>query len=372
LVLLGQGCGGGGGAQAPGAGGTGGRGADAAAEAPGAPSGQGGVGGSGGRAENAGAGGTSTGAGGATAAGPDAASGGAAGTPDAVADAPSPDLEPACGTCTTYGQPQLLGRIATSGLIVANLNALSGLAASWRNPGIVYVHNDHAQPNVYAVDEKAAVVAELTIAAGPLIDIEDIAVSRCPAGTCIYVADIGNNVGGGGNRLFKIIRTTEPALPPGGFLNLNGDFMAFRYEGATGHNAESLLIDVLDGTIYIVTKVGAGQPSAVYRLGPYEAGRTGEATKVADLTVPTAGDTPATAGSAHPCGAGFLLRTNNTLYEFRTPRGTPLLEAFKVTPVKVPVGVEQQGEAVDYLPDGRGYYTTSEGAMPPLHRVSCQ
>ena len=38
----------------------------------------------------------------------------------------------------------------------------------------------------------------------------------------------------------------------------------------------------------------------------------------------------------------------------------------------VPVANEQQGEAVSYRADGRGYYTTSEGASPPINRVLCR
>jgi hypothetical protein len=38
----------------------------------------------------------------------------------------------------------------------------------------------------------------------------------------------------------------------------------------------------------------------------------------------------------------------------------------------LPVGDEPQGEAVTFRSDGRAYYTTSEGAGPPIHKVSCQ
>ena len=119
------------------------------------------------------------------------------------------------------------------------------------------------------------------------------------------------------------------------------------YEDAP-HNAESLLIDPGSGELFVITKEAAGQPSAVYRLQTLEPDRINLASKVAVLTVPRAGDLPATAASAHPCGAGFLLRTGNTLYEFRVPAGTPLRQAFSAIPVPVPVGEEVQGEAVSY------------------------
>ena len=43
-----------------------------------------------------------------------------------------------------------------------------------------------------------------------------------------------------------------------------------------------------------------------------------------------------------------------------------------MTPVVVPVGLEQQGEGITYQPDGRGFYTTTEGPMPPIHRTGCR
>ena len=107
---------------------------------------------------------------------------------------------------------------------------------------------------------------------------------------------------------------------------------------------------------------------------PYREGETkidAKPEKVADLPVPKATDRPATSASAHPCGAGFLLRTSNTLYEFRIAPGAPFDSAFQVTPATVPVASETQGEAVAYRADGRGYFTTGEGAMPALNRVDC-
>jgi hypothetical protein len=308
-------------------------------------------------------------------AGPGGSAGGTGGAGGTVpGDATPPlDLGPADGppaitctaACTAWGEPQLLGNVGTAGL-----DALSGLAASWRNPGVVYVHNDRNRAELFALGETAALVARLTLSGATVQDIEDVEVSRCPAGTCLYLADIGDNASV--RTELAIYRATEPMLAaPAQPMTLPAERFAFRYADQP-HNAESLLIDSLSGAVYVITKVAAGQRSAVYHLTTFETGRVNMAVKVADLPVPAAADTPATAGSAHPCGGGFLLRTNNTLYEFRTPLGTPLPQAFAVAPVAIPVGKEVQGEAVGYRADGRAYYTTSEGTSPPLHRVSCK
>jgi hypothetical protein len=31
-----------------------------------------------------------------------------------------------------------------------------------------------------------------------------------------------------------------------------------------------------------------------------------------------------------------------------------------------------QGEGVTYQPDGRGFYTNTEGVMPPIHHTACR
>jgi hypothetical protein len=294
-------------------------------------------------------------------------------SPDGAIDGPD-DAGPLeagatpCPVCTEWMPAERLGRIADG-----DLEALSGLAASWRNPGVLYVHNDREYPVLFAVAEgSVAVLAQLTLDGASVRDVEDVAVGRCAEGSCIYLADLGNNFNP--RTEFALYRTPEPRIDPGQprqELDLPAVRLAFRYEDAP-HNAESLLIDPGSGDFYVVTKEAAGQPSAVYRLQTLDADRINLASQVAVLTVPRAGDLPATAASAHPCGAGFLLRTGNTLYEFRVPAGTPLRQAFSVIPVPVPVGEEIQGEAVSYRHDGRAYYTTSEGDMPPVHRVSCQ
>ena len=272
------------------------------------------------------------------------------------------DVSPAaCGVCAAYAAAQMVGQVQDP-----QLNAVSGIAASWRTPGVLYVHNNRDRAEFAAVAESGAVMARFTLTGATVRDIEDIAVGRCPAGTCVHLADLGNNVTPRTD--FQILRVPEPTISMGAATTLPAERLVFTYPDGP-HNAESLLIDPGSGALYVITKVAAGARSAVYKLPAFPAG--GAATKVADLPVPAPADQPATAADAHPCGAGFLLRTNNTAYEFRVPLGSPLEDAFKATPTVVPFGAEQQSEAITYRPDGRGYYTTSEGA-PPIHRVVCK
>jgi hypothetical protein len=200
-------------------------------------------------------------------------------------------------------------------------------------------------------------------------------VGRCPDGTCLLLADLGNNVNP--RTEFAIHRATEPAIDPAGptggaaMTTLPAERFAFSYADGP-HNAESLILDHASGAVYVVTKEAPGARSAAYRLESFQAGQMNRAVKVADLAVPSAGDSPITAGSGHPCAPGVLLRTNNRLYELRAAAGAAFADAFRAMPVTLPVGSEVQGEAVSFRADGRAYYTTSEGANPPIHRVICR
>ncbi|HET6281685.1 MAG TPA: hypothetical protein VFH73_11985 [Polyangia bacterium] len=359
LVLrVGGGCGSGGGSRSldSAAGGTdaggGVGGTDGATSERPSPASGGAAGGSGG-ADDSAAGGTDA--------------GGMGDGPDAAVDTPPGEMPAACSACTSYGPVQKVGTVQT-----AALTQLSGIAASHRNPGVLFVHNDGARPEFFAVSEAGALLGQFTISGVTARDIEDIAVARCPTGVCVYLADIGNNLTPRPD--FAILRTPEPAVMMNGGgapVAVTGERLVFTYpDGA--HNAETLLVDPATGSLYVINKLAAGMPSSVYRLPATFGAASAVATKIADLPVPAGGDEPATGGSAHPCGIGFLLRTYNTLYEFRIPAGTPFEDAFRATPMAVPAAQEQKSEGVTYSLDGRSYFTTSEGNSPPINRVSCR
>lgn len=94
-----------------------------------------------------------------------------------------------CAVCTSYGSAVMSGRVTAS-----NLANLSGMAASSRNAGVLYVHNDMTRQEVFAVSESGALLATYGWTGVTVADLEDMAVAHCPAGSCIYLADIGGNL----------------------------------------------------------------------------------------------------------------------------------------------------------------------------------
>ena len=193
---------------------------------------------------------------------------------------------------------------------------------------------------VYALDAQGALRARIGLDGAMATDIEDIAVGPCGDDSCVYLGDIGDNAAARAE--YAVLRFVEPNVPSSaGAATLSASFERFRFTYEDGsHNAEGLMVGP-DGSVYVVTKLAPGSggnvpasgPSSVYRLRqPLSAASVAVATRVATLPVPATGDLAASAAAAHPCGLGFLLRTYDKVYEFRTPQGAPFEMAFTVAP----------------------------------------
>jgi hypothetical protein len=88
--------------------------------------------------------------------------------------------------------------------------------------------------------------------------------------------------------------------------------------------------------------------------------------------VPRAANRAVSAAAAHPCGRGFVVRTYDTVFEFRIPLGAAFEDAFSVAAVEVPAASEPQSEAITYRPDGSAIITTGEGAAAPIYVTGCR
>jgi len=257
---------------------------------------------------------------------------------------------------------------------------LSGLAVSRQQPEIIFVHNDHDRAVVYALDLQGMQHARIALDNASATDIEDIAVGPCGASSCVFLGDTGDNVQQRSE--YALLRFAEPSVPDDpGATEMSVEFERYRFQYEDGsHNAEGLMVGP-DGSVYIVTKLAPGTggavpadgSSSVYRLAPpLSINDVAVATKVATLPIPTGDDLAASAAAAHPCGLGFLVRTYDRAYEFRTPQGGAFEEAFTVTPEVVAMPDEPQSEGIDYRADGRGFITSGEGARAPIFVTDCE
>jgi hypothetical protein len=136
---------------------------------------------------------------------------------------------------------------------IAGLAEASGVAASARNPGWVYVLDDGpGTRGVTAVDTAGEARVDVVIDGLDGRDTEGLAVAPCDVGrrSCLYVGDIGNN-----NDRWPTVdvwRVAEPVLRPRRApLIVTPTVRSYGYERAPV-NAEALLI--ADGRPFVVTK----------------------------------------------------------------------------------------------------------------------
>ncbi len=337
--------------------------AGADASTPDASSGNGGTGGTAGSSGSAGAGGTGSGgtSGGASGVGNDGSAGNDAGA-DAMTDAA------ACSACSAYAQPMGAGTIAQAALV-----ELSGIVASRRHPGVFFAHNDSGDSaRFFAFDQGGRALGEFQLQGASAADWEDMALGPCPAGSCLFFGDIGDN--NEQRASVAILRVSEPDVTPGtdaGTVVVAYDRFEYRYAPGP-QNAEALLADPKTGKLYIVTKNPSGT-SLVFRIDlPQSPGPVQTLSTLRELVLPAPSGPLVTGGAAHPCGDRLLLRTYTALLEYVAPPNQPFEAAFAATARPVPVAVEAQGEAVSYLADGAGYVTASEGTAPALNVARCQ
>lgn len=264
-----------------------------------------------------------------------------------------------CG-CGAFAAPASVGRVMGAGV------ELSGIAASRKHRGILYVHNDDpisGDTNVYVIDERAAVVGTITLTGAQADNLEDIAVGPCGSGlpgSCVFVGNIGDNTASASEH--QIHRFSEPDVITG-TATITPITLRYDYPGGAHPDAESLVVDPR-GEIYVLTKV-AGR-SEVFHVAASTTRMT--AVRIGELALP-AGQV-ATGADLAPCGARLLVRTYGGLYEWRaaTPGWPALLAA---TRGSLPVATEAQGEAVGWTGSG-GYATISEGVSPHLNLAACQ
>ena len=171
----------------------------------------------------------------------------------------APPLDPA--TCKPAGSLMRL----------TGLSEASGLVVSRATPGRLWSHNDSGKPEIVAFDAKGNVTGHLSISGARVEDWEAMATAPCGSGSCLYVADIGDN--DAKRHEITIYGVPEPAKA-GGSAQVDAVMRASYPDGA--HDAEALLASP-DGTLFVVTKGDTGQV-ALYRV-PREA-RGGEAMRL--------------------------------------------------------------------------------------------
>ncbi|MEZ4384178.1 MAG: hypothetical protein R3A79_22785 [Nannocystaceae bacterium] len=271
-------------------------------------------------------------------------------TPPALAEATQ---------CPTFAAPEALATLADP-----RLDEVSGLVASRRQPGVLWVHNDSgAAPTLHAIDAAGRTLAEVTIDGAEAVDWEDLAIGPGPeAGRdYLYIADIGDNRRR--RQSVTIYRLPEPDVGDGAPAPARADAIVLRYEHSP-RNAEALVVDPTSGELFVISKeAGAAELFAAEGDVLRSRGR-----------VDAGAQALVTAADMSPDGRWIAARTYNRGYLWAREPGEALADALARPPCPIAVAAEPQGEALAFDPHAPRLLSLSEsrdngGAAVPLYAL---
>jgi hypothetical protein len=257
-------------------------------------------------------------------------------------------------------------RVAGELVRLPDLPEASGIAASRRMPGVLWAHNDSGPPVIVALDQQGRTKGRVRLTGANVEDWEDIAVGPCPQGSCVYVADIGDNKGARGR--ITVYRVTEPALDAAATPPVEA-FHATYPDGP--HDAEALFVTPA-GDVFLVSKGDPG-PVALYRV-PLHAGSVARLERVGEPLSSRAQsrDRPTGAASS-PDGETIAIRSNTWIAFYSRAELTSGRWHAKFRFDLAGIG-EPQGEGVALGSDGVVYLAGESGGQSrggTLARLTC-
>ena len=248
--------------------------------------------------------------------------------------------------CELAGQPHPLPQA---------LHESSGVAASRIHSGVVWTHNDGDGPFLFALDEEGSLLARIPFSGADLWDWEDLSVGDCSSGSCLYLADTGDNEEV--RKGIQLIRIPEP-----GVLDADTELVAevFPMVLPDGPRDVEALFVLPGEEVFLVSK-GRADPLTVYRYPPPL--RPGEEVTLEEVQHLSDGSMsiPAqiTGADASPEGDLVALRTYAALFFYRVDGGTLVpVDGGRIT---LRTLEEPQGEGVGIGPGGQILLTTEAG-----------
>lgn len=264
------------------------------------------------------------------------------------------------------------------------LREASGVAASAREPGVLWLHNDSGDSaRLFAIGTDGAALGTLTLPGLTAPDLEDVATAACPdgSGPCVWVADTGNN--GLDRTDLAVYAVPEPAVSAQAPLGQATASRLWRLPisyGGLAIDSEALAVAADGKSFVLFEKVDADSARVFTATGPFVDGAPVTMALAGTVTSPGIAVTYGrmiTGADLHPDGGRLALRVYTGVYEYRglTPGWPGALDAAERVTVALGPLSERQGEAVGYDAVGRGLWTISEdpdgAATQPLHHWLC-
>lgn len=291
-----------------------------------------------------------------------------------------------------------------------DIDEASGLAASHANPGVWWTHNDSGgRPELYALDERGALLAVVRVGGVTAHDWEDIASVVDAAGhETVYIGDIGDRIMGGADRDHVTVQAITAPVIDTATTDREHAPVVLDVDPTTTHlvypdgprDAEALIVDTYDDALYLIDKDWTMKgASTLYRVPLAELTgatterardssdrrgddrardssrgasgaqpRTATLERVAELDLPAL--TLITAADASADGSAVALRGYGFEALYHRSPGQSIIDALSGEHCVGPLLDELQGEALGFSADSGSYVTLAEGRGAMLHRVT--
>jgi hypothetical protein len=274
-----------------------------------------------------------------------------------------------------YGHHRLINQETdiTGALSSKVMNETSGIAASGISKDLYYVHNDSGDTSrFFAITPNGKLKATIYFKGDSkerfaVHDCEDIAVGPGPAKgkSYVYLGDIGDNYSV--RKYLTVYRMEEKASwATDSLAQATAVPLHLKYPDKP-KDAETLMVDPIEKLLYIVSK---REDSVSVYTAPlsYKPNDTVMLTKRCKLYFKgTKLFKWITAGDISKDGQQILLRSYTKVYYWKRDGNEPVWKTMQKKPMELRYIEEKQGEAIGFTPDGKGYYTTSEGVYAPIY-----
>jgi hypothetical protein len=267
--------------------------------------------------------------------------------------------------------------IAIAEIINENtLDEISGMAASVKNPGCFWVHNDSGdEARIFLINTQGRIVCTVKLDTDYEYtdnrDWEDIAVGPGPVDgeTYIYIGEIGDlDKRFSEKYIFRVIEPEVDMDQMNSKLTIGkASISTITFDYADGpRDAEILLIDPLTKSLFIVTK--REERVQIYELSyPQDYEEKVILTK-SSVTLPFR---LANGGDISADGKEILIKNLTTVYYWKRKEGETIQETLSRPGEILPYIKEPQGESIAWFRDGSAYLTVSEkkdGIIPVIYK----
>ena len=259
--------------------------------------------------------------------------------------------------------------ITTGNVTSSSLTEISGIAASRQNSDVLWVHNDSGDSaRIFAMNSQGDELGVYNLSGAAAVDWEDIAIGPGPleGQDYLYVGDFGDNARTRSS--ITVYRLAEPVVDStsnAGTMDLGGVESLHMQYPDTVYDCETLMVDPVDGDLYLVTKDRAGENMAHVFRTPVDQAAGSMVTL--EFVESLAMSSQVTGGDISADGEDILIRQYHQAYYWSRDTGDDLGAVFADSGEQVPLKLEMQGEAIGFSSGDRSYFSVSEGTYPPIH-----